>query len=48
MDDAYWVVIVNRETGHTSSVLIGDADEAHRLAKAYTTDRQYATVVGRR
>jgi hypothetical protein len=49
--DAYWVVIVDRSTGATRSVLcVGEnaADHAHARASAETSVTTFAAVVGRR
>jgi hypothetical protein len=47
-EDAYWVVTVDRHTGDTATTLVEDADKAHAMARIYSTDFVYATVVGKR
>lgn len=47
--DGYWVVSVNRATGHAvTSELIADADEAWQRSIDTESPNVFTTVVGRR
>lgn len=48
MSDGYWVISVDRETGHATSELIMNADEAWQRSIDSETPATYTTVVPRR